>query len=382
MSLPMLYKKNSHGKTQQWSIRVDGDCVVTEYGLVGGKLQTTRRQCVAKNVGRSNARTAEQQAEFEANSKWKEQQTKHLYAPTEPIASPTATTDFDFRPMLAESFSKIKNLPEEMACQAKLDGVRCMTYEKDGNIVCVSRNNKEYSFLTTIKKESEKLLKALEAKIGKCGLDGELYNHSLGFDKIISIVRKTKTEEKEQELIQFWVFDINTPKKMTFKERWELLAEYLPVVDISSEHHQESLLLLPYSKCKNIDDFKVLHNKYVELGYEGLIIRNANACYQNKRTKDIIKYKEFFDEEATIIGAEEGEGNESGCVIWLLKDKEGREFKARPRGTRELRKEQYQQRDTYIGKQFTYRYQEKTKDGIPRFPVGIGFATGNVRDYE
>ena len=65
-------------------------------------------------------------------------------------------------------------------------------------------------------------------------------------------------------------------------------------------------------------------------------------------------------------------------VITLeCKTPEGLTFRARPRGTREARTEQYQNGNDYIGKQLTVRYQELTDDGVPRFPVGI-----TIRDYE
>ena len=89
------------------------------------------------------------------------------------------------------------------------------------------------------------------------------------------------------------------------------------------------------------------------------------------------KYKEFLDTEYPVIGFKEGEGAEAGCVIWLCRTPEGREFACRPRGTREDRQALFADGASYVGKPLTVRYQELTDEGLPRFPVGITF-----RDYE
>jgi DNA ligase-1 len=72
-----------------------------------------------------------------------------------------------------------------------------------------------------------------------------------------------------------------------------------------------------------------------------------------------------------------GDGVEKGCVVWICQTEEGKEFACRPRGTREERQQLFESGDNYIGKMLTVRYQEKTDDGLLRFPVGIA-----IRDYE
>jgi len=119
-----------------------------------------------------------------------------------------------------------------------------------------------------------------------------------------------------------------------------------------------------------------MHAQYVAAGYEGIMLRNKTGTYSNARSIHLQKYKEFFDTEVRITGFKSGEGLEEGCVIWLC-EHEGKSFACRPRGTREDRMKQFQNGDTYIGKQLTVRYQEKTDDGLLRFPVGIA-----IRDYE
>ena len=74
---PTLYKRNSNGSTQQWTISVEGSTIVKEYGQVGGALQlATDLISEGKNIGRSNETTPEQQAQAEALSQWEIKQKK------------------------------------------------------------------------------------------------------------------------------------------------------------------------------------------------------------------------------------------------------------------------------------------------------------------
>ena len=119
-----------------------------------------------------------------------------------------------------------------------------------------------------------------------------------------------------------------------------------------------------------------MHAQYVAEGYEGIMLRNKEGVYSNARSAHLQKYKEFTDMEVEIVGFKEGEGLEEGCIVWLCKLND-KQFACRPRGTREERMELFQNGGKYIGKQLTVRYQEKTDDGLLRFPVGIA-----IRDYE
>ena len=87
-----------------------------------------------------------------------------------------------------------------------------------------------------------------------------------------------------------------------------------------------------------------------------------------------------FDDEFEIVDFKEGKGNDKGTIIFKCKTNAGGEdkfFEVRPRGTREERKEMFENGKDYIGKKITVKYFELTDENIPRFPVGIA-----IRDYE
>jgi len=125
-------------------------------------------------------------------------------------------------------------------------------------------------------------------------------------------------------------------------------------------------------------DIKKWHDKWVQEGFEGVIVRNAAGLYKVKhRSPDLQKYKEFIDDEFEITGGHEGSGPDMGTVVFEVKNEEGKTFSVRPKGTREARAEWYKDIKNLIGKELTVRYQNLSEDSIPIFPVGIA-----VRDYE
>jgi DNA ligase-1 len=94
-----------------------------------------------------------------------------------------------------------------------------------------------------------------------------------------------------------------------------------------------------------------------------------------------LKYKKFEDGEFEVCGYEEANGEDSGTIIWecYYVNSQGKKerFKVRPKGSREFRRELFENavknfKKMYLGQLLTVRFQEISKDGCPRFPVGIG----------
>jgi len=145
-----------------------------------------------------------------------------------------------------------------------------------------------------------------------------------------------------------------------------------------TEKNPVNTLSLLTEECKSHDNLKTFHDKYVEQGYEGLIVRNKKGLYKQKdRSNDLQKYKEFVDDEFEIVDYKAGTGRDENAVIWICKTKEGKTFNARPEGSLDQRRKNYRSGKKFIGKLLTVRYQNLSKDGIPRFPIGV-----TIRYYE
>jgi DNA ligase-1 len=202
-------------------------------------------------------------------------------------------------------------------------------------------------------------------------LDGELYSDTLTFQEIVGLVKretlKAGDEEKQQQ-IQFHVYDLIN--EMPYTQRHANLQL------IFRRYKFKHLVLVKTEHCESEEKMKEMHAQYVADGYEGIMLRNKNGLYANNRSIHLQKYKEFFDMDCPIVGFKEGEGAEAGCVIWIC-ELDGKTFACRPRGTREEREELFEKGADFIGNKLTVRYQEKTDDGLLRFPVGI-----IIRNYE
>ena len=116
-----------------------------------------------------------------------------------------------------------------------------------------------------------------------------------------------------------------------------------------------------------------MNDKYIEHGFEGIIIRNGNGIYKNSksRSNDLQKFKLFKDDEFEIVNFEEGDGQDKGTVIWVCITKDKKKFRVRPKGTIDERKKYFIEGNKKIGKKLTVKYQEMSEDGIPRFPIGL-----------
>ena len=265
------------------------------------------------------------------------------------------------KPMLAHKYNSDKaDYPAYI--QPKLDGVRCV-FTKDG---AYSRTGKEFKNVDHIKKALKNFFNNNPTFI----IDGELYNHGLkdDFEKIISLVRKTKpTEEHKQEaseLIQYHVYDIANLAHATYTNRLNILNSSFtytyPICKV------ETKVVLDY------DEAVKQHRKYLKLGYEGSIYRSMNGKYKNTRSWDLMKFKDFDDAEATIIGYELGKGKRQGTLgKFIMQDDAGIQFGCPP-GKGYSYKDLAGMLDNishYIGERATFTYFQRTKAGSYRHPL-------------
>lgn len=382
MEFPTLYGEAAHGKTKVWSIEVferGGLGVIkTTHGYEDGKKQVSEKVIYSgKNIGRSNETSPLEQAVIEARATFsKKQDAGYAAAPTssnsESAAAPStehraerAKAAFDVpSPMLAHDYCKrSKSIKFPCFVQRKYDGVRCVAIPAIG---LFSRNRKRYPHMEHILAEIADLPSDLV-------LDGELYSDTLPFREIVGLVKRQTQkagDQEKQKQVKLHVYDIINDDP--YEERFGRLQA------LFASRRFQHLTLVPTAPCADEATMKLMHGVYVAEGYEGIMLRNADAPYKvGQRSADLQKYKEFMDDEYEVIDFKEGEGAEEGCVIWICRTPKGQTFSCRPRGSREERAELFAEGAGYVGKRLTVRYQELTDDGIPRFPVGIAF-----RDYE
>jgi len=275
------------------------------------------------------------------------------------------------KPMLAHKVNdKRIDFSEPVFIQPKLDGVRCI-FTKDG---AYSRTGKQFYNLRHIELRLERFFKVQPNAV----LDGELYNHALrdDFEQIISLVRKQKPTDEDrlnaQHLIQYHVYDM-IAEGPSYEDRlnWLLSSKYLwSNVVVPVETHKVN----KYEEAANMH-----YDGFLEAGYEGSILR-LNGPYEQKRSYNLQKFKDFSDDEATIVGYEAGKGKRTGTLgKFFMMDDQGVEFGCPP-GKGFNYKDLANILDNvhdYIGKRATFTYFERTKAGNYRHPQ---FKC--IRDYE
>jgi len=273
--------------------------------------------------------------------------------------------------MLAHKFDKSRvDWNQAVYIQPKLDGVRCL-FTKDG---AYSRNHKQFMNVRHI----EMALKPFFDQHPDVILDGELYNHKLkrDFEKIISLVRKQKPTDDDrrdaQHLVQFHVYDyFDGVMYDSYKTRMHNLV----VSDIYD-------VQVKYVPAKLVDSYnyaRELHQKFLDQGYEGSIIR-LDGLYKHGRSYDLMKFKDFSDTEATIIGYEIGKGKRTGTLgKFIMLDDEGVRFGCPPgKGyTYKDLASMLKNIDSFIGKRATFTYFQRTQAGSYRHPLFKA-----IRNYE
>ena len=278
------------------------------------------------------------------------------------------------KPMLAyKAGMKPIDFSEQVFIQPKLDGVRCL-FTKDG---AYSRTGKK--FMNVLHLEFQ--LKPFFDDNPNIVLDGELYNHQLkdDFEKIISLVRKQKPtlddRNEATDLINYHVYDFISSSDANYNIRKEALAAWNGLFDWD----YGNIHLLTTIPINNHKTARAIHEANLLGGFEGSIIR-LNKPYEQKRSYNLQKFKDFSDKEATIIGFVPGKGKRTGTLgKFIMRDECGVEFGCPPgKGYNYEDLQNILENITdYVGKQATFTYFERTKAGSYRHPQ---FKT--IRDYE
>tara|TARA_Y100000310_G_scaffold338053_1_gene426688 strand:- start:3829 stop:4950 length:1122 start_codon:yes stop_codon:yes gene_type:complete len=361
MKFETIYKLTNGGKIQQWTIETEGNKYRTISGQTEGKKTTSSwTVCHGKNVGKSNETSDTEQAEKQAQAVFDKKLEGHYHRDIKKSAKAKFV-----KAMLAHKYDIFKGDFTDIYSQPKLDGIRCLI-TPDGMF---SRGGKPIIAAPHIFKAIKDIF---DAHPEIQAFDGELYTSALkdNFNKIVSLARKAKPTKEEleesAENLEYWVYDM-VVENTEFYERWQhlynLLCDRPGIVRVSTR------------QVFSQDDLDRLYAEYLADGQEGQMIRNGNSLYEGKRSKHLLKRKEFLDEEFKMTGIEEGIGNWAGYAKKVVCElANGTVFRAGIKGNQEYCEALLKR--AYVNGEFafpdcevTVRYQNKTPDGIPRFPI-------------
>ena len=280
---------------------------------------------------------------------------------------------------LAQKFEGVK-YPYSLYSR-KLDGLRA--YYKDG--VAISRTNKPHKteplahITAQLKQFVDHNAWVYDGEIIYLNPDG-----TEDFTKAISLARSdNRTPECDNlyycifDMIQKEAFENKTPDVATFKDEYTRMKAHLGIVEEKRDWYvtsQPNILLL-----KQVDEtgLEELQQNRIKYNYEGIMIRNADAHYEYKRSNNIRKIKEMQDTEVKLLGMEAGTGKFANTLGAMVADYNGYELKIGSGFSDEQRKHYWQHRDEYVGKYVKVKYFEKTVNQQGgeslRFPIFLCF---------
>jgi len=347
-----IYKKDSKGKIRELHVYSNGAQLIQISGLIDGNKVTHSSICEPKNVGRSNETTCEEQADFEAIAKIQSKMSEGYFDSIN-----DAKNNVVILPMLAKDYKKeFHKVMYPCYVQPKLDGMRALYGNMGSDILeFISRKGKSITTMSHIESE----FKTLDFV-----LDGELYAHGESFQENMKLIKKDRGEATKK--VKYHVYDIVSD--LPFIERFAILRKFIK--------GYKNIELVPTYYITDVYELQKLHVEFINLGYEGTIIRHSNAPYGvNKRDSQLLKYKDFIDEAYEVVDVVPSDKNPNQGVIHCTigGGYTNVTFGCGMKFSHKEREEILTNKVDYIGKIAEIRFFEYTDDGIPRFPVCVGF---------
>ena len=191
-------------------------------------------------------------------------------------------------------------------------------------------------------------------------LDGELWLDRKAFQRAVSIVRRQDMSDDWKQ-IRYLVFDAPAHGG-TFEARVQHYHQFI-------ERQKPAYTLAhPHEPCRGVDHLRSELKRVEALGGEGLMLRRPGSLYEAGRSYSLLKVKSFFDAEAKVVGHQAGTGRHKGRLGALLVElQDGTPF-AVGTGLSDAERDA----PPPVGSIITFRYQELSDGGVPRFPSYVG----------
>lgn len=295
LSTKRLFK--NQGKTIGWwqveavaTTQTTAELRITFAKSMDGKVTEKVASVKGKNIGRANETTPAEQAILEAESRWKKQILGGYVEDIADASAPVTNGLGKKKPQLAEKMQDV-NMDEvdwdNAFLQRKYDGHRCLADD-----IIYSRGGKAHNVA-----HIQNALDSQEA-FADVHLDGELYVHGMTLQAIGSLITKPREESKQ---LTYCVYDCVSDKP--FEERYEKLSNAFAVAWLSGLDIR--IQLVETVRVRSMAEVMALHSKWVAEDYEGSILRWGREGYRDgKRTKYVVKVKDFTDFEVKVVGWE------------------------------------------------------------------------------
>lgn len=394
MKKQTFYRKDSLQRTRVWTIEVkkvnDGlSNIITEDGLIDGKLKGSLTP-ITKGLGKKNIyEQAVADAESVINSKIKQGygtdlnnlkgkgDTATIKAPMKgDTYNPSPKTDKDAKRSYTLDRAGIRG--QVIGIERKLDGHRYRIVVNKKSVTFYSSSGDVVPTFPHIEKSIRESYDRIKPAQSELILDGEIYNHKLGFYLVASACgsKVNMTEEKLalRAKMQFHIFDVCLDEPL--QRRKDVIADFVDNVNVMPVN-----IFYVKASEKMIDTY---FESFLAEGYEGAMIRcKFDLPYEYKRSHQLLKYKPEEDGEFKIVGFNRSITGETLGSFQCVMDN-GKTFSANPKdefGTDAIKKEIWENQKRYLNKWVTVLFMGLgPDDGLPRYPRAKGFRKGKSQD--
>ena len=383
-----FYKRNAQGKPLFWSASEFAGVITITHGLVGGTQHRETIEVTSKKVNELNSRiNAKRKEGYKELSELKDNNSYELINPATDLykyldtylPKYSTTSEGFILPMLAKVLDDNKPFEKYgmFMGQYKINGLRCIIGAKSNpmdmfNNISLTYHSRTGEDWTTkmswmddiiIQKLDKELIDAMIEE-GVC-LDGELYIPGYSVNDINSFVKNTNL--KQHYLLQYWCYDLcyenmTASHRMQIKSKW-CSAAYCINIKTKEEHlnNKNSFVLLSNYLVSNYDEAITARNKYIDLGFEGLIIRNPNSEYQfGKRNQAMLKFKKIDDGKFIIVDIKSEHKRKYLPLFVLRNDINDELFECSINKPQSVQREILINKEKYVGKYMFVEYRERS----------------------
>jgi hypothetical protein len=374
LETPKLFLLDDKGNIRTWQGFIEGNVWYSVSGVDGGKQTVSAKKVITsgKNLGKKNETTPEQQTEIIVVSEYNKKIKKGY---KDKIVDINGPSEMPFPMALHNIANNWKKVSFPLYIQPKYDGALFIVSLEE--FFGYTRGRKQYT-------GQEHIIKQIKQHIPKTGgrfLVGELWKVGYNLQNISGASRKLLDSDNIK--LEYWVFDIfdiNNPA--IFSDRIVWLDEIF-----SSLSDSQYIKRAPTSLINTKKEAELIYKSYLSDGYEGAVVRLPTSKYEwgfnkEKRVFHAMKWKPRFDSEFEIFDITDGDGKESGAVIFVLITSKRLTFNSTPNWGYDIRREVYNKliskKELVIGKLATVEYSAISESGVPQQPKVVNFKDPNL----
>lgn len=391
-----LYRRNNFGQPCVWYARpIDNKIIEVFHGIVG--------KTIINDIIRTN-RDTRSEITSRINAKLKVGY-KHLWDIKDNVELPVeenllaylnkylsnyrTTSDGTLLPMLAKVYDNTNNRlfkkVNSYIGQYKINGLRCFisAYRNNNDLfnrIKLKFQSREGTYWNSLHTLEDYLLSIFPNKLlndmfeEHYILDGEIYLPGHSVNEINHFVKDPTC--KENKLLQFWCYDIAIEDMVQYNRLdylYNTIGDYYNIFTSKEDHlnNKDKFVLLPQYNICNEDVAYERRNRFIDLGFEGLIMRNPETEYQyGKRNLSMIKYKKSTDGKFTIVDIyPEGIKRKDIPLFLLRNDINNETFEVHLGGSFSYQKYILDNKEDFIGKEMFVEYGERS--GVNQVPFHV-----------